>query len=107
MRPLRESDHPGFKRAMDAAYPTLGGAWKRAQFLSQIQHFAEGRSCIEEKGEVGAAVVSVVVDYNLYCDDHTCRQITGNGYLTTHDPHGDGVRARTVFMARCTAGPKT
>jgi hypothetical protein len=27
MRPPQENDYPSFKRTMDVAYPTLGGAW--------------------------------------------------------------------------------
>jgi predicted amidohydrolase/GNAT superfamily N-acetyltransferase len=98
MRPLRKSDYASFKRTMDAAYPTLGGAWKKEQFLSQLQHFPEGQICIEDQGEVVAAVISVIVDYSLYGDDHTYQQITGNGYLTTHDPHGDTLYGIDIFV---------
>ena len=107
LRPLREQDYGSFKQSMDAAYPTLGGAWRKDQYLSQLEHFPDGQLCIEDKGEVIAAAISVVVDYDLYGDDHSYREITGDGYLTTHDPSGDtlyGVDHRSVHPAGCQQG---
>ena len=36
-----------------------------------------------------AVALSVVVDYDKFGDHHTYDEITGNAYLTTHDPKGD------------------
>ncbi len=98
LRPLREQDYGSFKQSMDAAYPTLGGAWRKDQYLSQLEHFPDGQLCIEDKGEVIAAAISVVVDYDLYGDDHSYREITGDGYLTTHDPSGDTLYGVDIFV---------
>ena len=98
MRPLQENDYASFKRAMDAAYPTLGGAWNKEQFLSQLEHFPEGQICIEDKGEVVAAVISVIVDFDRYGDDHSYQEITGDGYLTTHNPNGDTLYGVDIFV---------
>lgn len=98
LRPLQEQDYPSFKRAMDAAYPTLEGAWSEKQYLSQLEHFPEGQLCIEDKGEVIAAAISVVVDYDRYGDNHSYREITGDGYITTHDPNGDTLYGVDIFV---------
>jgi predicted amidohydrolase/ribosomal protein S18 acetylase RimI-like enzyme len=98
LRPLLESDYPSFKLAMDAAYPTLDGAWSKEQFLSQIKHFPDGQLCIEDKGKVIAAAICLIVNYDLYGDEHNYKAITGNGYLTTHDPKGDTLYGVDIFV---------
>jgi predicted amidohydrolase/GNAT superfamily N-acetyltransferase len=98
LRPLLATDYPSFKEAMDAAYPSLGGAWGEEQFRSQLRQFPEGQLCIEDKGKVIAASISMIVDYDLYGDDHSYREITGNGYLTTHDPDGDTLYGVDIFV---------
>ena len=98
LRPLQEKDYPSFKVAMDAAYPSLGGAWNEKQFLSQIKRFPEGQLCIEDRGKVIAAAISVIVDYAVYGDDHKYSEITGKGYLTTHDPKGDTLYGVDIFV---------
>jgi len=46
---------------------------------------------------VGAAM-SVIVDYDRFGDLHTYEQITGDGYLTTHDPQGSVLYGVDVFV---------
>ncbi|MDX1654108.1 MAG: hydrolase, partial [Candidatus Competibacteraceae bacterium] len=83
------ADYEDVREIMDLVYPDLGGGWRREQFASQIARFPEGQICIEDNGKVVAGAISLVVDYSRYGDNHTYDQITGNGYLTTHDPNGD------------------
>ena len=98
LRNLREADYTSFKQTMDAAYPTLGGSWSKDQFLSQLSHFPEGQICIEDNGTVVAAAISVIVNYELFGDDHSYEEITGNGYLYTHDPQGDTLYGVDIFV---------
>ena len=98
LRNTRLSDYPALKEIMDLVYGHAGGAWSRAQFESQLAHFPEGQICLEDKGRVIAAVISVVVDYKKFGDFHTHREITGNGHLTTHDPTGDTLYGVDVFV---------
>lgn len=98
IRNTRLSDYEDIHEIMELVYPTLEGAWSREQFASQISRFPEGQICIEDKGKVVAAAVSLIVDYSRYGDRHTYTQITGNGYLTTHDPSGDTLYGADVFV---------
>jgi predicted amidohydrolase/GNAT superfamily N-acetyltransferase len=98
LRNTRPDDYPSFKRTMDAAYPTLGGAWKEDQFLSQIERFPEGQICIEDRGKVVAAAIALIVDYEQFGDQHSYEAISGNGYLTTHDPNGDTLYGVDIFV---------
>jgi predicted amidohydrolase/GNAT superfamily N-acetyltransferase len=46
-----------------------------------------------------AAAFSVIVDYDKFGDQHTYEEITGDAYLTTHDPSGDVLYGVDVFVS--------
>ncbi len=98
LRNTRLEDYPALKEIMDIVYGHAGGAWSRDQVESQLSRFPEGQICIEDNGKVIAAVISVIVDYKKFGDFHTHRDITGDGYLTTHDPTGDTLYGVDVFV---------
>lgn len=98
LRNLRLSDYSDVQEIMELVYPSMDGAWTREQFASQIARFPEGQICIEDKGKVVAATISLLVDYGRYGDRHTYWQIIGDGYLTTHDPNGDTLYGVDIFV---------
>lgn len=98
LRTLKVTDYPAIREIMDRVYDHSGGAWTERQFGAMLSRFPEGQICIEDKGKVIAAALSLVVDYKRYGDFHTHDQITGNGYFTTHDPHGDSLYGVDVFV---------
>lgn len=89
LRPLRLDDYEELTAVMDEVYPFLGGGLPRRKFHSMLKTFPEGQICIEDKGVPVAAAFAVIVDYDKFGDDHTYDEITGNAYITTHDPKGD------------------
>jgi predicted amidohydrolase/ribosomal protein S18 acetylase RimI-like enzyme len=89
LRHLRLEDYPDLQKVMNEVYPGMGGAWPLKKFRAQLTVFPEGQICIEDHGVVVAAAFSVVVDYDKFGDQHTYDEITGDAYLTTHDPGGD------------------
>ena len=98
LRHLRDQDFADIKAIMDRVYAETGGAWSRRQFRAQLRMFPEGQICIEDNGKVVAAALSLIVAYDRFGDEHTYRQITGNGFLTTHDPKGDVLYGLDVFV---------
>jgi predicted amidohydrolase/ribosomal protein S18 acetylase RimI-like enzyme len=98
LRNLQPEDFPSMKEIMDRVYPDLG-AWTKKQYLSQLKVFPEGQICIDDHGVVVAAAFSVIVDYDKFGDQHTYDQITGDCYLTTHDPQGDVLYGVDVFVS--------
>lgn len=98
LRNLTLSDFDDVKALMDVVYKDVGGAWTRKEYAAQISTFPEGQICIEDKGKVIAAAFSVIVDYDKFGDKHTYDQITGDAYLTTHDPNGDVLYGVDVFV---------
>jgi predicted amidohydrolase/GNAT superfamily N-acetyltransferase len=98
LRNLVREDYEDIQRLMDLVYADFGGAWPRDKFYSQIATFPEGQICIEDNGRVIAAAFAVIVDYDKFGDQHTYDQITGNAYLTTHDPDGDVLYGVDIFV---------
>lgn len=99
LRHLCHSDFPAIKEIMDQVYSGLGGAWPEKKFKSQLKVFPEGQIGIEDHGVIVAAAFSVIVDYDKFGDKHTYDQITGNAYLSTHDPKGDVLYGVDVFVS--------
>lgn len=97
LRNTRLDDYEHVAELMRRVYPVMG-AWSLEQFTSQLARFPEGQICIEDKGKVVACAASLIVDYARYGDEHTYAQITGRGWLTTHDPAGDTLYGADVFV---------
>ncbi len=89
LRNLRLDDYNDIKALMDTVYANVGGAWPYTNYKAQVTTFPEGQICIEDKGKVVAFAISVIVDYDQFGDKHSYDEITGDAYLTTHDPNGD------------------
>ncbi len=94
LRHLTLDDYDNIAALMEHVYGNLGGAWKKEQYASQITRFPQGQIVIEDNGQLVAAALSMVGDYARFGDVHTYAQITGDGYLTHHNPLGD-----TLFCA--------
>ena len=99
LRTLRVTDYDDVAAMMDKVYPSsLGGAWTLKQFSSMIARFPQGQICIEDKGRVVAAALSLIIDYSKYRHSHTYRDIVGDGHLKNHDPNGDYLYGIDVFV---------
>ncbi len=98
IRNLKLSDYTHLKEVMDIVYPGMGGAWPEKKYKTQLSTFPEGQICIEDHGKVIAAAFSLVVDYDKFGDRHTYDEITGDAYLTTHDPMGDVLYGAEVVV---------
>ncbi|MEX2366505.1 MAG: GNAT family N-acetyltransferase [Pseudohongiellaceae bacterium] len=99
LRNIRVTDYDDLKELMDDIYHNIGGAWPRKNFMSQLEIFPQGQICIEDKGKVVAAAFSVIVDYKKFGDLHTYDEVTGDAYLSTHDPKGDVLYGVDVFVS--------
>ena len=98
LRSLQAEDYADIKGIMDRVYRTMGGGWPRKKYLVMLKTFSEGQICIEDNGKVVAAALAVVVDYKKFGDEHSYDEITGDAYLTTHDPNGDVLYGVDVFV---------
>jgi predicted amidohydrolase/GNAT superfamily N-acetyltransferase len=98
LRHLRPDDYPEVAALMNLVYAEQGGAWSKPHFIAQLKRFPDGQICMEDQGRVVAVALSLIVDYAKFGDEHTYDQITGNGFITTHDPNGDVLYGMDVFV---------
>jgi predicted amidohydrolase/GNAT superfamily N-acetyltransferase len=99
LRHLSKDDFDDIQLLQNQIYPQLGGAWSKSAFDAQLNVFPEGQICLVDKGRVIAAAFSLIVDYEKFGDKHTYDEITGDAYLTTHDPNGDVLYGIEVFVS--------
>jgi predicted amidohydrolase len=76
----------------------MGDYWTREEFISHLARFPQGQICIEDKGKVVAAALSLIIDFSRYGDNHTYNQVIGEGHLKNHDPDGDYLYGIEVFV---------
>jgi predicted amidohydrolase/GNAT superfamily N-acetyltransferase len=88
VRQLRRGDFDAVVTLQKACFPGME-PWLREQFESQIKTFAEGQLCIEYDGTIVASASSLIVHHDVHSDWHDWREISGNGYISSHAPDGD------------------
>ncbi|WP_349407954.1 GNAT family N-acetyltransferase [Pseudalkalibacillus sp. SCS-8] len=63
--------------------------WSEDQLGSHIRHFPQGAICAEINGEIAGSITTLIITYKG--QDHTWEEITDNGSIVTHDPHGNAL----------------
>lgn len=99
LRHLTLEDYDGIVALQDEIYSAMGGHWPLKKFQAQLDVFPDGQFCLVDKGKVIAAAFSLIVDYDRFGDKHTYNEITGDAYLTTHDPKGDVLYGIEVMVS--------
>ncbi|MFP4452565.1 MAG: GNAT family N-acetyltransferase [Desulfobacterales bacterium] len=98
LRNLAAADYKDVKEIMDLVYPDKMGAWDKSEFHTLITRFPEGQICIEDKGKVVAAALSIIVASEIYEEKHSYDDVVSNGKLNNHDPDGDGLYGIDIFV---------
>lgn len=98
LRNLRLSDYNDILEIMQRVYRAMGETWSQDEIRAHLARFPQGQICIEDKGKVVAAALSLIIDLSKYGENHTYRQIIGEGFLSNHDPNGDYLYGIEVFV---------
>jgi predicted amidohydrolase/GNAT superfamily N-acetyltransferase len=98
LRHLKPEDYADVEAMWYRIYNDYHSYFNKELFETQLKVFPEGQICIEDHGRVVAAAFSVIVDYDRFGDQHTYEEITGNAYLSTHDPKGDVLYGVDLFV---------
>lgn len=98
IRNLRLSDYENVRDIMRDAYAGMGGAWREQEFRTILFLFPEGQICVEDKGRVVAAALTLIIDYASLEVDHTYEDIVSNGSFNGHDPKGDYLYGIDLFV---------
>ncbi|WP_113661259.1 carbon-nitrogen hydrolase family protein [Pedobacter nanyangensis] len=99
LRKLTIEDYNDLKESMQQAYLDSGnGVWSRAKINDLLKIFPEGQLCIAVDGKVVACSLSIIVDYDIFGDNHTYEKITGKYTFSTHTPQGNVLYGIEVFV---------
>ncbi len=98
LRHLRVEDYEAVRDMSARVYKGLSAPYTRTEIETLIGRFGEGQICIEDNGKPVAVAFSIIIDFSLFGNHHTYRQITGNGTFKTHDPEGDYLYGIDVFV---------
>jgi len=98
LRKLTQADYEAIVALQQECFPGMK-TWTTEQFDSLINVFPEGQLCIVLNREIIASSSSLIVDLDEYHETHTWRDITGQGYATNHDPHGDTLYGIEIMVA--------
>ena len=98
IRNLEPSDYADVRAIMAQAYRNMGGAWTREEFFTLLSLFPEGQICVEDKGRVVAAALTLVIDYANLERNHSYDDIVSAGSFDSHDPEGDYLYGIDMFV---------
>ena len=96
---LTIEDYQELKAAMILAYKSMPDAyWEKVQIQSLINKFPEGQVVIKINGLIAGCALSLIVDYDIYTENHTYKDITHNYSFSTHTNDGDVLYGIDVFI---------
>ena len=99
IRNLCSADYPQLSALDDAVYSDMGDDWPRSSFEQLVTDFPEGQLCIEDKGRLVAAALTIRVDYKKFSVPHRYADLVANGArLIRDDPKGDTLYGIDVMV---------
>ena len=83
IRNLQITDYDELRETMQKAYPAMSESiWSKKSIQKLIKIFPDGQICITVDGKIAAVCLALKVQYELFGDDHTYKEITGDTPLT-------------------------
>lgn len=100
VRNLQPSDYGDISDIMEVSYAGMGGAWQAGEYATLLSLFPKGQICIEDRGRVVAAALTLIIDYANLERDHSYEDIVSNGSFESHDNEGDYLYGIDLFVHR-------
>jgi predicted amidohydrolase/GNAT superfamily N-acetyltransferase len=97
IRNATDADVLAIQKLSNKVY-TKEHAYHQAAIRGQINHFPEGQFVALYDGQAVGYCSSMIIDEKRAFMPHNWRQITGNGYCSTHDPDGDYLYGVDIFV---------
>jgi len=88
VRPLKMDDYDAVVELQLKCFPGMK-PWTIEQFQSQIKKFSDGQICVVYKDKIVASSSSLVLDFAMYGEYHSWKDISDAGYITNHNPEGN------------------
>ena len=88
VRQIRIEDFQQIVALQERCFPGMK-PWTREQTESQLALFPEGQICIEYQGTLVGSSSALILDFAMYGDWHSWKQIADAGFIRNHDPDGN------------------
>ncbi|HWY38399.1 MAG TPA: GNAT family N-acetyltransferase, partial [Bacteroidia bacterium] len=99
VRGLKVEDYMGLRDSMVEAYKNWHGSiWTENDIRQLLELFPEGQIVVLFNDKVVGVALSIIVNYDVFGDDHTYKQITGNFTFHTHTSTGNVLYGIEVFI---------
>jgi GNAT superfamily N-acetyltransferase len=98
---LKKEDHSAVCNLMEDEYKHLeDSTWEYEELTTLINKFPKGQVGIRVDGELAGFALCIIVDYTLFDDMHTYKEITGGYTFSTHNAKGDILYGIDVFISK-------
>lgn len=99
-RRMRIADIQAVQQLEAASFPNipLDKHWKPQMLRAHIKKFPEGQFVADIDGWIVGSSTSLRVPIERAFRHHRWTEITGGGYLTTHDPDGDVIYGTEIMV---------
>ena len=99
-RRMRIADIQAVQRLEAASFPTIppDKHWKPEMLRAHVKKFPEGQFVAEIDGWIIGSSTSLRVALDRALRHHRWTEMTGGGYLTTHDPDGDAIYGTEIMV---------
>lgn len=98
VRNIREEDIDEIVELANLSFGIPGVAFERKHYASHIRVFPEGQFCVEYDGKIVGSCSSLIVNFEEYGENHTFDEISGNGFITNHNPNGQNLYGIDVVV---------
>lgn len=88
VRPICVEDFDQIVQLQLKCFPGMK-PWTQEQIESQLRIFPEGQICVEYDNKIVASSSSLILDFALYGELHSWKDISDAGYITNHNPEGN------------------
>ena len=88
LRQLKESDFESVVSLQLKCFPHMK-PWSKEQFSSQISIFPEGQVCLQHQDKIVASSCSLILDFSLYSEWHSWKEIADDGFIRNHTYEGN------------------
>jgi predicted amidohydrolase/ribosomal protein S18 acetylase RimI-like enzyme len=105
VRPIAAGDFDQIVALQLKCFPGMK-PWTREQIESQLAIFPEGQICIEYQGQVVASSSSLILDFAMYSDWHSWKEIADAGFIRNHNPEGNTLYGIEIMVDPAFRGMK-
>ena len=96
---LTIDDYRELKQAMIVAYQAIPNPyWEKSEIELLLNKFPEGQMVIKVNGHIAGCALSIIIDHELFEEQHTYKKITGDYTFETHTSVGDTLYGIDVFI---------